>query len=260
MTGRAWSLHKGVAILAAVLPLAVGGCETGATGLGLNLVSQEQTQDMGVAAWEEIRAQTPVTRDVAMQRRAERVAERVLVGADENPGDWEVVVFRGGEVNAFALPGNKIGVYEGMMDLARSDDELAAVIAHEIAHNEAEHARERLSSQMATQLGIDLASAALGAGTGADASLVAGVLGAGAQYGVILPYSRNQELEADRLGLHHMARAGYDPGAAIGLWEKMRADGAAVPTFLSTHPAPEQRIEQLQAQLPEAMELYRRSQ
>lgn len=250
-------MRRALASGALAAALLLGACGDGDTGLGLNLVSQEQTEQMGLEAWQQIRAEGEPVRDAAMQRRAEGIAERLLRAAGEDPAAWEVVVFRGDEVNAFALPGGKIGVYEGMMELADSDDQLAAVIAHEIAHNEAAHAQERLSSQIATQTGIDLASAVLGGATSADRNLIAGILGAGAQYGVLLPYSRNQELEADELGLCYMAQAGYNPEAAVALWRKMQGETAGVPSFLSTHPAPAERIESLQAQLPEAMEAYR---
>lgn len=168
-------------------------------------------------------------------------------------------MFEGEEVNAFALPGKKIGVYEGMMRTARGDDALATVIAHEVAHNVAAHPAERLSSQVAAEAGLNIAGALLGSAGIAQSRAIAGILGAGVQYGVLLPYSRNQELEADRLGLRYMAQAGYDPRAAIAFWQDMqRAGGPRPPTFLSTHPAPDQRIEQIQALIPEVMAAYPR--
>lgn len=247
-----------IAVVSLVAVAPVAGCATGGTGLGLDLVPDQQVRDAGLQAWQHIRSQTPATSDAAQQQRAERVAARVLKAAGEDPAGWEVVVFRSPEVNAFALPGNKIGLYEGMMKLADADDQLAAVIGHEIAHDEAKHAAQRMNTEAATQVGVGLLGSAVGAATGADPHLVSGVLGAGAEYGVILPYSRNQELEADRLGLRYMAEAGFDPHAAIALWQKMRlATGGGSPTFLSTHPATEDRIEQLQAQMPEAEAAYR---
>lgn len=226
------------------------------TGLGLQLVPEEQVQQMGVQAWQQIRAETQVSDQPQMRQRADRVATRVLRAAGENPAEWEVVVFKGEEANAFALPGKKIGVYEGMMRLAGTDAQLASVIGHEIAHVEADHSSERVNSEMATNLGVDIASMVLGETLGAP-NLVAGLLGAGAQYGMLLPYSRNQELEADRLGLQMMAVAGYDPRAAIELWQGMAAQGGAQPpAFLSTHPAHGDRIAQLQAMMPEALAAY----
>lgn len=135
--------------------------------------------------------------------------------------------------------------------------QLAAVLAHEVAHNQEAHAAERINSAMAAQAGTDLAGAVLGAAGVPAPGTVASILGAGAEYGLLLPYSRNQELEADRLGLRIMARAGYDPRAAIALWQQMESQGGQPPAFLSTHPAPGQRIEQLQALMPEALATYR---
>lgn len=235
----------------------LGACAGDSTGLGLNLVPEEQVQQMGLQSWQQIRNETPASGNAAYQQTAQQVAARVLQAAGKNPAEWEVVVFQGDAANAFALPGKKIGVYEGMMQLAGNEAQLAAVISHEIAHNEENHAAERVNSQMATQLGVDLAGAALGQTAGVGGQQVAALLGAGAQYGLLLPYSRNQELEADRLGLQYMARAGYDPREAVELWRSMARQGGGPPEFLSTHPAPEQRIERLQELMPQAMELYR---
>lgn len=240
-------------MLMAVLPLAA--CAQGATGLGVNLVDQAQVDQEGVHAWQQLQAETPASPDGQMQARARSVADRVLRGAGENPAQWEVEVFKSDELNAFALPGNKIGVFEGMMRLADSDNELAAVLGHEVGHNKAHHAAQRLSTETATQMGVQVLSAVLG---GADPQMTAALLGAGAQYGIALPYSRNQELQADQLGLHYMARAGYDPHGALNLWRKMaQSAGAAPPTFLSTHPATADRIQGLEAQMPEAEQEYR---
>lgn len=242
--------------LAVLAVMCLTGC-AGSTGLGLDLVPDDKVQAMGVQAWQTIRAETPASTNTEYQRRAEQVAAKLLRADNQDPSQWDVVVFKSPEANAFALPGRKIGVYEGMMRLAESDGELAAVIGHEIGHVDARHPSERLSSEMATQAGIDIASSLLGATSGTDPRLVAGILGAGAQYGVLLPYSRNQEHEADSLGLGTMAKAGYDPHQAVTLWQKMSQAGAQAPTFLSTHPAPAERIRQLEARMPEAMRLYR---
>lgn len=250
-------MRIGIAATMVSAMLLLTGCAPGSTGVGLNLVSDEQVQSMGLDAWQSIRAETPQTRNSQMQRRAEKVAANLLQAAGRNPAEWDVVVFQGADSNAFALPGRKIGVYEGMMGLADTDAELAAVIGHEIAHVDADHSTERVNSHMATQAGTELVGAVLGSAGIGSPGIVEALLGAGAQYGILLPYSRNQELEADRLGLRYMAQAGYDPRAAISFWTKMReAGGARTPTFLSTHPAPDQRIEQIRALLPEAVRIY----
>ncbi|MGE5515570.1 MAG: M48 family metallopeptidase [Bacteroidota bacterium] len=234
-------------------PLAA--CAADSTGLGLDLVPQAQVDEEGVRAWQQLRQEVPASTSAEAQARARRVAQRVLGGAGENPAQWEVEVFKSDEINAFALPGNKIGVYEGMMRLADSDDELAAVIGHEIGHNKAHHAAERMNTDVATQMGVQVLSSVLGGG---NPQMAAALLGAGAQYGIALPYSRNQELQADQLGLHYMAKAGYDPRAAIALWHKMeKATAGGGPTFLSTHPATADRIRGLEAQMPQAEREYR---
>jgi predicted Zn-dependent protease len=146
-----------------------------------------------------------------------------------------------------------------LFEYAQTEDQLAAVIGHEIGHVQAQHPAERVNTEVTTQGAVQLVSAALQLGNIQYANAIAGALGAGAQYGVLLPYSRDQELEADRIGLRNMAQAGYDPRAAVELWQNMQSAGGGPPAFLSTHPAPAQRIEQLQELMPEALEVYEAS-
>ncbi|MGF7209451.1 putative Zn-dependent protease [Skermanella aerolata] len=240
---------SGTALVACVGP--------GQTGLGLGLVSAQEAEQLGVQSWEQIRSEVPASKNTTYQRALQQVSTNILTAIGQNPANWEAVVFQSKEANAFALPGNKIGVYEGMFAIATDVNELAAVVGHEVGHNQAEHARERLSSAAATQTGVQLLGAALQIGNIGYANEIAGLLGAGVQYGLILPYSRNQELEADSIGLINMAKAGYDPRAAIKLWQNMQAAGERAPEFLSTHPAPESRIAALEAQMPEAMSYYK---
>lgn len=237
--------------------LALAACNTNGDGPGLRLVSESQVQQMAARSWQQLRQQAPVTDNPSYQRRAERITSRVLRASGRDPGQWEVIVFEDDQLNAFALPGGKIGIYEGMMELTANDGELAAVIGHEIAHNTEKHALSRVNSQAATQLGVTLAAVLVG---GEQQRNVAGLLGMGAQYGLLLPHGRNQELEADRLGLIYMARAGYNPEAAVTFWQKMsRQGGSRPPAFLSTHPAPEQRIDQIRSLLPDARQIYRQN-
>ncbi len=243
----------GALLLAATL----GGCAADGTGLGLNLVSQDQLAGMGEKAWVQQVRETPQSRNATYQRAARQVSDRLLRAAGQDPGDWEVRVFAAPQANAFALPGNKIGVYEGLFRHARNEDQLAAVIGHEIAHNLQEHAAERVSTQMVTEAGSQLLGTALGVAGVGGGEAAAALLGAGAQYGLILPYSRNQELEADRIGLLIMARAGYDPRAAVELWQNMSAEGGRPPEFMSTHPGTENRIRQLEEFMPQALAEYR---
>ncbi|CAA7612872.1 M48 family metallopeptidase [Magnetospirillum sp. UT-4] len=246
--------------LVLAVSLALSACQPNSTGLGLDLVSARQAEQMGEQAWREMRAETPLTANAAWRERARAVADRVLRAAGQQPSAWEVAVFRKDDANAFALPARKIGIHEGMMRLAATDAELAAVIGHEVGHVLEGHAAERISTAMATEAGVGIAGAALGAAGVGGSGTIAQVLGLGAEYGIMLPYSRNQELEADRVGLELMARAGYDPRQAVALWRKMNeAGGDRPPTFLSTHPAPDERITRIEAMLPEVMPVWRKA-
>jgi len=244
--------------LAGVSGLALAGCTT---GLDLaksvpNVVSPQQEVQLGVEQWQRIRQEEPVSQNAGMQNALKTVGSRLLAAAGENPADWEMVVFASEEANAFALPGGKIGVYEGIFRYMDNDAQLAAVVGHEIGHNQARHAARRLSTSAATDLGVQTIGALLSVGNVAYANEIAGLLGVGAQYGIILPYSRDQELEADRIGLILMARAGYDPREALAFWQNMESAGARSPEFASTHPAPASRIAQLESLLPEALAIY----
>lgn len=171
---------------------------------------------------------------------------------------WEFNLIKSNEVNAFCMPGGKIVVYEGILPITKDETGLAVVLGHEVAHAVAKHANERMSQQMVQQYG----GAALGtvlSGSSAQVQNIAGaVYGLGAQYGVMLPFSRKQELEADRLGLIFMAMAGYDPSQAEGFWTRMsQASGGSVAEFSSTHPSDQTRIKKIQEELPEALQYYK---
>jgi len=172
------------------------------------------------------------------------------VNAQGGPQQWEVVVFEEEEPNAFALPGGKIGVNTGIVKVAKSQDQLATVLGHEVAHVIAHHANERVSQQAVAGTLMQVAGATL------DPRLAA-ALGAGAQVGVLLPFSRTQESEADLVGLDLMASAGFDPRASVEFWQNMeKAGGAGTPEFLSTHPSGSTRMSDLRNRLPQAMQLY----
>lgn len=227
----------------------LAGCDS-STG-GLDLVSSADVDKLGLRTWEQIKSQVPRSKNGSMQGQVNASADRLLRAAGENPNEWEAVVFAQPQINAFALPGKKIGVYEGMFKAAKTQDQLAAVIGHEIGHVQARHGEARIEREMTTGIGLAIAEAALRAGGVSGAGDIAQVLGTGAQYGLILPYSRGQELEADSIGLRLMAGAQYDPAEAVTLWQNMsRANGGNPPEFLSTHPAPASRIQRIEAQLP----------
>ena len=246
--------------LAGTAGLAVTGCSyndlTTGGGIPFLMLSPEQERQLGEETWARIRAETPVSQDAAKQETLRRIGNRILGAAGET-GDWEFAVFQGEEANAFALPGGKVGFYEGIFRYADSEAQLAAVVGHEIAHNQERHAAARLSRLQAADLGLQTVNGALQQGNIAYANDIAAILGAGVQYGVILPYSRNQELDADRGGLHNMALAGYDPRAALGFWYNMeREPGPRPAEFLSTHPSPGSRLAQLESLMPSALETY----
>lgn len=172
---------------------------------------------------------------------------------------WDVSVIESRQANAFCLPGGKMAVYTGLLPVTRTEDALAVVMGHEIAHALLRHGSQRLAQQELVQLGQVAAAVAVSDADPQQQQMVMGALGAGAQYGLILPYGRNHETQADEIGLMLAAAACYDPREAIGLWERMsEAGGSGTPEFASTHPDPANRIERLQALMPEALEFYGR--
>lgn len=231
---------------AATVPL-LSGCD-----MPVDLVSDETVEAMGLQAWDEIRANSRVTGNGEFQATLDAVSARLLTTAGENPSDWEVLVFARPEINAFALPGRKIGVFEGMFRVIGSTDQLAAIVGHEIGHLQAEHGQERMNAQLSTEWGLSILAWLMSLGGIDYAREIAAALGIGVEYGLVLPYSRRQELEADRLGLTMMDKAGFDPVEAVELWRRMEvAAGPQGPEFLATHPAPASRIEAIEEMLPE---------
>lgn len=221
--------------------------------------------EIGLRAFEQTKAQTPISANRKETQRLQLVGKRIASVARLPNARWEFVLFESDEPNAFALPGGKVGVYTGILPITRDDAGLATVVAHEIAHASARHGAERMSHGMAVQLGGAVLSGVLGAygvgGAGSDLAMQA--YGLGTQVGVLLPYSRTQELEADRIGLLYMARAGYDPRAAVAFWQRFQAynarQGGRPPEFLSTHPMDSHRIAALQKFMPQAVAEYRRA-
>jgi predicted Zn-dependent protease len=234
---------------------ALAGCDRVAPWI----VSDETVEALGLQSWGRVKARMPASRDSGARRLVERVASRVLTAAGEDPGAWELQVFADPGVNAFVLPGRKIGVLEGMVRLVGGEGELAAVIGHEIGHLRAEHPEERLAGALMRQWALRLIAFLLDVNEVAFSREIAALLGIGAEFGLVRPYGRAQELEADRLGLFMMAEAGYDPRAASELWRRMdrAGGGGSVPAILSTHPAPQARIKAIEALIPEATRAVR---
>ncbi|MGQ9425735.1 M48 family metallopeptidase [Gilvimarinus sp. F26214L] len=241
-----------------VATLLMSACATSPTGrTQLQLVSDEQMTAMGVQAFEEIKAETPVSDDPRIREYVQCVSSALTRTLDDG-GDWEVQVFADESVNAFALPGRKIGIFTGLLEVAENQDQLAAVIGHEIAHVLAEHSNARVSATYATSAGLQVLEALIaGRASAATREQAMGLLGVGAQYGVLMPYGRGQESEADILGLDIMAKAGFRPEASIELWRNMdEAGGPNPPELLSTHPSSSTRMEALSEKMPQAQQLY----
>ena len=227
-------------------------------------LSSEQEEMLGLQSYREVLSQVDVVTsgpeyDVVV-RVAERLA-RVTGDAAEN-FKWQVSLVRDPQANAFCLPGGKIVVFTGILPHTRSEAGLAAVMGHEMAHAVARHGSQRLlrSSLAETFLAGAGASMSMGDMDPQQRYALMAALGAGAQYGVLLPFSRQHETEADQLGLLYMARAGYDPRESIGFWERMSTTGGTqVPAYMSTHPSHEQRIQDLKAFMPRALEEYEKA-
>jgi predicted Zn-dependent protease len=248
-----------------VLALAVAACETApVTGRSqLMLVSAGDEAKMGGDAYRDIIKKSRLSTDAAATEMVRRVGSRIAAVSGLTGQQWEYnLIVDDKQVNAFALPGGKIAVYTGILPVTRDEAGLAAVLGHEVAHVVARHGAERMSQQLGVQIGASLAGLAAGVATGNQGAVntVAQLFGAGATVGVLLPWGRSQESEADHIGLVMMAKAGYDPHAARDLWVRMaeNAKGASrPPAFLSTHPTEETRIQQIEGWLPEALRYYK---
>lgn len=235
-------------LLAAMMSAGLVACsENAATGRRqLVVVSDAQLSQMANASWAQISAQTPPVADPAVQDRLARIGRPLALAAQRPDLDWSFTVLNSPDLNAFVLPNGRVGFFKGLLDLARSDDEIGAVLGHEIGHILARHPAERVSHQLATQVGVGVAQLLMSNGENAEyADEVGAALGLGAQFGVILPYARSHELEADRVGVGLMRRAGMDPAAALTFWDRMTRAGRGdnrPPEVLSTHPADDRRI------------------
>jgi len=266
MRARNW-LVIGVALLATACQT-VQTTQPGAVGVNRKqtmLVSEEEVEKGAAVAYnqelDKARKQGALNSDQQSYKRVQTISQRLIPQTavfrpDATQWKWEVNVQDTKDVNAYCMPGGKIMVYTGLIgQLQATDAELAAVIGHEIAHALREHSRERLSRAYAEQLALAGIAVATGAGEGtmALASQISAVT-------FQLPHSREQEAEADRMGLELMARAGYDPNAAVSLWQKMgKVGGGGPPEFLSTHPSGESRIKDLQAAIPRVQPFYQQA-
>lgn len=240
-------------LLATAITAAVTACATTTSPTGrrqvVGAVSEAQLAQLGAQAFAEAKAKTPQSRDTRQTTYVRCVVTSIVrqLPADSQRLGWDVALFEDPEANAFALPGGKVGVYTGIFKVARNQDQLAAVIAHEIGHVVSHHHDERITRQMGTQTGLGLLGGLLGARYGEGVGNTAQQVGSVAAQGLfLLPNSRVQETEADVVGQQLMAKAGYDPEGAVVLWQNMAAAGGSrPPEWLSTHPDPSSRLREL---------------
>jgi predicted Zn-dependent protease len=255
------------AILLATFITLLTGCQTvPVTGRSqLNLIPASEEIQLGLSAFQQMKTNTPISRDAAAVALVNRVGQRIarVATPDMPDAQWEFVVFDSKEANAFCLPGGKVGVYTGILPITKDEAGLATVLGHEIAHATARHGANRISEAMLIQQAGNLLNTGLSKADPKWQAVAATAYGLGAHLGRELPHSRLQESEADRIGLTYMALAGYDPEAAVAFWERFSAfsqqqGGDATPWFLRTHPIYEKRIENIKTWLPEAKAKYRR--
>lgn len=221
----------------------------------LSFIPASQMNAMGEQLFQELRKSEPPLKNPALVERITNIANRIAAASNADY-DWEVQVFDAPKtVNAFSLPGGKIGVYSGIVPIAQTDAGLAAVLGHEVAHATLGHGAERMSQAVTLQLGIQVADLTLS--NVKHRNVIIGAFGIGGQVSVLLPFSRLHEREADIVGARYMARAGYDPAEAVEVWKRMAAEAQSLPPeLLSTHPDPGRRAELLAAELDELTPVY----
>ena len=239
-------------------------CTTSPTGRRqLILYGDGEVAQLGLSSFEQMKKEEKISTDKKMTRYVQCVADAVVreipASYQQSASQWQVVLFASDEINAFALPGGRIGVYTGLFKAVKDQDQLAAVLGHEVSHVLARHSNERLSQGQLANLGMAAADMALSDSSVREPAMAA--LGLGAQVGVLLPYSRIQESEADVLGLQLMASAGFNPQKAVNLWQNMAAasKGKKPPELLSTHPSDQSRIKEIESQLAIVMPIYEKA-
>lgn len=222
-------------------------------------MSTQQETALGLQTYQSVLQQAEAITAGPEAEMVKRVASRLAqatgrTGADF---DWQESLIRDDQVNAFCLPGGKIVVYTGILPVAQNEAALATVLGHEMAHATSRHGAQRVFEQNLTQTAMTGIAISLSDMDYDKQRAVMGALGAGAQFGVLMPFSRKHESEADQIGLHYMARAGYDPRESISFWQRMESSSRTQPPeFLSTHPSHGTRIQQLEAEMPKALEEF----
>jgi predicted Zn-dependent protease len=237
---------------------------------GLHMVPDSELLSMSFQEYSDVLKKSTLSSDPEKVQMVRRVGTRIAkasedlmresgMGSEVKSYQWEFNLIQDDKtVNAWCMPGGKVGVYTGILPVTQDETGLAVVMGHEVAHAIAKHGNERMSQGLLAQMGGVALSVALSSNPGLTSDLFMAAYGVGSQVGVLLPYSRLQESEADRIGLSLMARAGYDPRAAVPFWKRMNEKGGSrPPEFLSTHPAPESRIKEIQSYIPEALKYYK---
>jgi len=241
--------------ICAVTALWITSCATSPTGRKqIMLVSDDTMNQMGIQSFDQIKKQSPIETDPKINAYVKCIAVPITQAAKGRTSvdNWEIVVFKDPTANAFALPGGKIGVNTGILPVAKTDAQLATVLGHEVGHVVSRHGAERTSQGEVSNVVLGGAQIAVGDMSSTDRSLVLGALGAGTQYGVLLPFSRAQESEADLVGLDLMSEAGFDPNQSVELWKNMTiAGGGKEPSeWMSDHPSDANRMQTLQDNIP----------
>ncbi len=225
------------------------------------MMSDERLARKSKAQFSQMKKKESVSTNFSHTKMIQQIGDRITSVANVDvPGtEWEFVIFDKSEPNAFAMPGGKVGVNSGLIELADgNEDEIAAVIGHEVAHVALRHSNKRMTQGVGVALGGIILDTAMRNKSSQDRALARGAYGVGATVGAVLPYSRSQEREADDLGLVYSAKAGYDPRASINFWKKMKnASRGRLPQFLSTHPDSGRRIEYLKSKIPYVLTIYR---
>ena len=252
------------AFMATITLLVLVSCATSPLGRRqMMMLPDNQLSAAGAQSFATYKKKLPIEKDSTINRYVRCIADAILTAANLPADQWEVVVFKDDSANAFAVPGNKIGVHTGLIDISENQNQLAAVIGHEVSHVLAKHSNERASQSFALKQGLGIAQQVLLGGGNANSGtnqMLMSALGLGAQFGVILPFSRAHESEADEHGLYLMSAAGFDPRESVRLWQNMSKGGAKPPEFLSTHPSGQTRISRLNQAMPKAMRNYNQAQ
>nr|WP_136250361.1 M48 family metallopeptidase [Ningiella ruwaisensis] len=248
-------------MMAAGAAILITACATSPTGRKqVLLYSDAQLAQSGAQAFSAMKQETPISKKPVTNQYVQCIADKIIaqLGPNADTDEWELVVFESDQVNAFALPGKKIGVYTGLLNVAENQDQVATVIGHEVGHVLAQHGNERMSQSTLIGITQEAVNVALQTNDVAQSGPIMAALGLGAQLGVALPFSRAHESEADLIGLDLMSKAGFDPRQSVNLWQNMNAasGGQRQLEMLSTHPAPETRIKDLQANMGPALAQY----